>query len=133
MYRHEAHVGQDVSFAWKGTKFYGTITKCNPKKAKVATHTPSTHPCVNVPYSLLTDRTGSSTAPSTPLPSAPEVRHTLGAVVKAPAIERDTLFVVVGHHGEGHRIAKLGGDGGRYYTGIAGSVLESVNFELAGV
>lgn len=133
MLNHEAHVGQKVSFAWKGTRYYGTITKCNPKKAKVATHTPFTHACVNVPYVLLHDETGSRTAPSAPATPVLSVRHHLGAVVKADSLELGTLFVVVGHHGGGHRIAKLGGDGGRYYTGIDGSLLEPVNFELAGV
>jgi len=41
--------------------------------------------------------------------------------------------VVIGHHGDGHRITKLGGDGGRYYPGIDGYLLEPVSFELAGV
>lgn len=133
MDRHDCRVGMNVSFHHKGVTWYGKITKINPKNMKVTTH----HPHVsryNVHPIHLTDESGSSTAPTVKsVPAASLVVYFRGNVVKCPSLGAD-LYVVLNGGREGlYNLAKLGGNGGLYYTDISASLIEQVNFELAGV
>lgn len=55
-----------------------------------------------------------------------------GQVVKFKS-GRSGLYVVLGAHSGAYRVAKLGGDKGRYIRGVLPTSVEVVTFELAGV
>lgn len=132
MNRSDCRVGMDVSFRHKGFTWYGKIIKVNPKNIKVMTHAPSVTR-YNVAPVFLTDETGSSTAPTVKsVPAASLVIYYKGNVVKCPMLGTE-LFVVIGNRAGTYNLAKLGGDGGKYYTSIEAAQIEQVNFELAGV
>ena len=131
--RTDLRVGMPVSFRHKGIKWYGKITKINPKNVKVTTHSPHVTR-YNVHPSFLNDETGSPIAP-TPATVSPAslVVYFKGNVVKVPSIDASCLFVILGHRDGTYNVAKLGGEGGKYYNGIEAVQIEQVNFELAGV
>lgn len=130
--RTDLYVGMDVSFTHKGTRWYGKVTKINPKNVKVTTHSPSVTR-YNVAPVFLIDETGSSTAPTVKsVPPASLVVYFKGNVVKCSVLGPD-LYVVVGERAGTYSLVKLGGDGGKYYNGIEAVMIEQVNFELAGV
>lgn len=62
--------------------------------------------------------------------AAAEIKPTepvyLGTVVKLRG-KGDANFVVIGEQGGKYRVAKLGGEGGRYFTGIARAALTVVD------
>lgn len=129
MNKHEIYVGQTLILDNRKT---GVLTvkvkKVNPKNVKVVTEDGVTWNCS--PFFL-------SPAPlgvkfESKVSAGPALG--LGVAVKFVSGGEPGLFVVVGNHGGLWRVARLGGDNGRYYSGLEASRFEVVNLNIeAGV
>lgn len=135
MHKNDLYVGQIVKMSAPGRvgKSLVRVEKINPKNIKVIKENGekwNVHPLYLFP---VTDEERDSFT----LTEAPGASLVMGAVVKFKGVmeskSKYPLLVVVGQHGEGYRLAPLGGDGGRYYRGISASQIEIVNFDVAGV
>lgn len=128
MNRYEMYPGQILRLvAPRAGSCLVKVLKVNPKNIKVQKENGETW---NVSPSFLSLPEEGETFEAAPAAS----RLVMGQVVRfVSGLMPQDLFVVCGEHSGAFRLAKLGGDGNRYYRGINPEQVEVVNFELAGV
>lgn len=129
MKRHEVYLGQVLVLDTPTTgRILVKVKKINPKNIKVVTEAGGVWNCSALfltlpePHEVFTPAAGS--APSSDLHMGTAVRFIDGSIAG--------LFVICGSHSGSWRLAKLGGNGGRYYSGIATERLEVVNLNIEG-
>lgn len=133
MKRYELYSGQIVRVvAPKIGDKLAKVVKVNPKMVRISLEDGIMW---NVHPSFLTEASSSDRATwkSLTASSTPSKPLCLGTVVKFKNQSRESskgLFVVVGSHGVTWRLARLGGDGGRYFRGIVSESIEAVEFDL---
>lgn len=110
------------------------VVKVNPKNIKVVKMNGerwNVHPTFLSPATTEEAATFSVAEPGGRLVMGTAVRFKSGATTHASSSD---LYVVLGTHGGAYRLAKFGGDGGRYFTGIDSSQLEVVQVnEIVGL
>lgn len=128
VFKHEIYPGQILRLtAPKAGSSLVKVLKVNPKNIKVQKENGETW---NVSPSFLSLPAEGETFETAPAAA----RLVMGSVVRFTSERMPTdLFVVLGQHGEGYRLAKLGGDNNRYYRGIYPTQVEVVDFALSGV
>lgn len=129
MHRNELYVGQVLVLNTSRTgRLLVKVKKINPKNVKVVTESGAAWGCspsfllLPEPHEVFEAAAGS--ASSSDLHMGTAVRFIDGRVAG--------IFVICGSHSGSWRLAKLGGNGGRYYSGIATERLEVVNLNIEG-
>lgn len=135
MKRYELYAGQIVMVeAPKAGKSLAKVIKVNPKNVKILLADGSRwnmHPTF-IKRAATPDEVkefgdtlgaGSTEGASLTLGTAVMFKNNTG--------ERKGVFVVIGSHGGTWRLARLGGDKGRYFRGIDSSEIQVVDFDLA--
>lgn len=133
MNRYDLRTGQIVILDSTQTgRIPVQVVKINPKRIKVQTETGKIW---NAPPSMLHEApVGTSFEKHVPEGAASAGDLCTGMAVQFLNGGEPGLFVVIGRHGDGFRVTRLGGDNGRYYTGIRAENLEIVNLNIeAGV
>jgi hypothetical protein len=125
--RYSTYAGQTLMMKHGGKMLPVKVLKVNPKNIKVKAEDGTRWNCS--PVFLFEAPAGTTFTEGA---AAPVV---LGSVVRFKDAKRNKypLMVVVGSHAGAWRLAKLGGDKGRYYRGIDAADLEIVDFNLEGV
>lgn len=136
--RHTCYPGQILWIRATKGKVLGKVIKVNPKNIKLVTEDGSrynAHPSfLDTPTPAEADAWDSGSTGYSPL--APSTTLHMGQVVrfKHPGVSKyEGLWVVCGAHAGSYRVARLGGDRGKYIRGVDATSVEVVNFELAGV
>lgn len=134
MQRYELYAGQIVFVeAPRAGKGLGKVIKVNPKNIKILMEDGSRWNMAPTFIKRAATSEEILAFEEITKSGATEKGLTLGTVVqfKNNTGDREGVFVVIGFHGGAWRLAKLGGDKGRYYRGIDASSLVIVDFDLA--
>lgn len=104
------------------------VVKVNPKRVKVQTETGKIW---NAPVPFLSPKdAGVFFTKHEPEGAARAADLCTGMAVRFLSGGEKGLFVLIGKHGDGFRVTRLGGDNGRYYSGVRPAQLEIVNLNI---
>lgn len=130
--RHESYSGQIVWIHAKKGKVLGKIIKVNRVNIKVQDEAGLTYTADPMYLSNTSTEDAALWSPTGTAAAGSTTHLTMGQIVKFKS-GRSGLYVVLGAHSGAYRVAKLGGDKGRYIRGVLPTSVEVVTFDLAGV